>query len=52
MATSALARTPAPQASQFDLPFTPYPRGEYYLDVRATSGGLETDRLLSIRLTR
>jgi hypothetical protein len=39
-------------ASQFDLPLTPYPRGEYYLDVRATAGGLETDRLLSIRLTR
>jgi hypothetical protein len=39
-------------ASQFDLPLTPHARGEYYLDVRATSGGLETDRLLAIRLIR
>jgi hypothetical protein len=39
-------------AFQFDLPFAPYPRGEYFIDVRATAGGVETDRLLPIRLTR
>jgi hypothetical protein len=39
-------------AAQFDLPFTPYARGEYFIDVRATAGGLQTDRLLPIRLIR
>jgi len=36
--------------SQFDLPFAPYARGEYFLDVRAVSGGVETTQRLSFRL--
>ncbi len=39
-------------ASQFELPFEGYPRGEYLLDVRATGGGVETNLLLAIRLIR
>lgn len=37
-------------AAQFDLPFAPYARGEYFLDVRATSGDRETNQRLSLRL--
>jgi hypothetical protein len=38
-------------ASQFELPFARYPRGDYLVEVRATSGGAETSQLLSIRVT-
>ncbi len=36
--------------SQFDLRFAPYARGEYFLDVRAVAGGVETNQRLSFRL--
>jgi len=38
-------------ASQFDLPFARYPRGEYRLEVHASFGSVETTQLLMIRLT-
>lgn len=37
-------------AAQFELPFARYPRGDYRLEVRASSGGVETTQLLTIRL--
>lgn len=39
-------------ASQFDLSFAGFPRGEFLLDVRATAEGVETAQLLMIRLVR
>ena len=37
-------------ASQFDLPFAPYARGEYFLDVRAAADGVETSQRVTFRL--
>jgi len=37
-------------ASQFELPLARYARGEYRLEVRASSGGVETTQLLTFRL--
>jgi hypothetical protein len=37
-------------ASQFDLPFAPYARGEYFLDVRAVADGVETSQRVTFRL--
>jgi hypothetical protein len=37
-------------AAQFELPFARYPRGEYRLEVKATSGGETVTQLLPVRL--
>jgi hypothetical protein len=37
-------------AAQFELPFARYPRGEYHLEVKATSGGATVAQLLPVRL--
>lgn len=37
-------------AAQFELPFAPYPRGDYRLEVKATAGGETVTQLLPVRL--
>ena len=37
-------------AAQFELPFARYPRGEYRLEVKATSGGESVTQLMPVRL--